>query len=301
MTDDGALIDLGPSETLAVTADTLIEGRHFPMGAEAGLAARKALRTNLSDLAAMGARPFGYVLNIVWPEERAASRIEAFAAGLALDQAEFGVRLLGGDTTRSPGPWTISVTAFGRRPSGLALRRSGVRAGDHLVATGHIGDACLGLKALQGAQLALAAELIEHLKRRSNLPEPRLQALPAMRRHASAAIDVSDGLLADARHLAVQSRLALELDLALMPVSQAAAAWLGTLNDEVAGRLELAAGGDDYELLLATADPAALIAELAEVQIPAIELGRFTSGPGTVSVYHEGRPITPQAWGFTHF
>ena len=299
--DDGALVDMDAGETLAVTTDTLIEGRHFPDGGDACLAAQKVLRVNLSDLAAMGARPFGYFLNVSWPEGGAGDRTAAFVEGLAADQARFGVRLLGGDTTRGPGPWMIAVTALGRRPAGVSLRRNAARTGDSLVATGTIGDAGLGLRALQGDMLGAQPGARRWLEQRSLRPTPRLDAVPAMRRHARAAIDVSDGLLADARHLAVNSRLRLDIALDAMAVSEAAAAWIATQDDEAAARLCLAASGDDYELLLATPRPEALIAELAEAGLQAGVIGRFSRGPGAVHLTFRSEPVAPERWGFTHF
>ena len=300
LADDGALIDLDPGETLAVTADTLIEGRHFPADGDPALAARKALRANLSDLAAMGAQPFGYLLNIIWPEAGVQSRADAMVAGLQADQDRFGIRLLGGDTTRGPGPWSLAVTMFGRRPAGVSLRRGGARAGDALVVAGVIGDAGLGLKSLQGGVLGLDSEACAMLERRSLLPEPCLGALPAMRRHAHAAIDVSDGLLADARHLAQTSKLALMIDLERVPHSMAALRWIAAQPDEAAARLELAAAGDDYALLMATPEPSILISELAAAGLAGAVAGRFDAGSG-VDVRFEGRGLSPEVWGFTHF
>ncbi|MCR9128260.1 MAG: thiamine-phosphate kinase [Alphaproteobacteria bacterium] len=299
--DDGALIDLDPGETLSVTTDTLIEGRHFPEGGDPELAARKALRVNLSDLAAMGARPFGYCLNIAWPGEGVSARPEPFVRGLLAEQQRYGVRLMGGDTTRGPGPWTIAVTAFGRRPAGLSLRRAGARPGDSLIVTGTVGDAVLGLEALQGGDLGLSRGDTAYLVARSLTPEPRLPALAAMRRHARAAIDVSDGLLADARHLATASDLRLDIDLGAVPASAPAQAWMAKQQDEATARLRLAAGGDDYELLLATAEPEALIAELARAGLPAALIGRFEKGAPQVTVRLGETELTPDDWGFTHF
>lgn len=299
--DDGALIDLDPGETLAVTTDTLIEGRHFPQGGDAGLAAQKALRVNLSDLAAMGARPFAYALNLVWPEGGERSATDAFVEGLAADQDRFAVRLIGGDTTSGPGPWTLAVTAFGRRPAGLALRRSAARPGDALVVTGTVGDAGLGLKVMSGEALGLSAKDCAWLTERSRRPSPRLEAINALRRHARAAIDVSDGLLADCRHLAEQSDLALTLDLAATPLSAPARRWLERQPDPAEASLAIGAAGDDYELLISTERPAALIDELGAAGLPAVQIGGFDEGEAHVDVQFKGVSLRPEAWGFTHF
>lgn len=301
LADDGALIDLDAGETLAVTTDTLIEGRHFPVSADPKLAAQKALRANLSDLAAMGATPSAYCLNVVWPQDGAGARVEPFISGLREDQEQYGICLIGGDTTRGSGPWVISITAFGRRPVGLNLRRSGARAGDVLIATGTIGDAALGLRALNGEPLGALEDESSYLVGRSLKPEPRLDAVQAMRRHAHAAIDVSDGLLADARHLAVQSGLRLALNLESIPLSAAARTWLESQPQQCQAFLALACGGDDYELLISTARGDALVAELAAVGVPAVEVGRFEPGSPGVQVRFQGEQVTPGVWGFTHF
>lgn len=300
LSDDGALVDLDPGETLAVTADTLIEGRHFPSGGDPALAAQKALRANLSDLAAMGAQPFGYLLSIIWPEDGVEARADGLIQGLQADQDRFGIRLIGGDTTRGPGPWSLAVTLLGRRPAGLSLRRGGARAGDHLVVVGVIGDAGLGLKSLQGEALGLDAEARQALEMRSLRPEPLLGAIPAMRRHAHAAIDVSDGLLADARHLAKTSNLALTIDLERTPHSMAALRWIAAQADEAGARLDLASAGDDYALLLASPEPSILISELAAAGLAGAVAGRFEAGSG-VEVRLEDRALVPERWGFTHF
>jgi thiamine-monophosphate kinase len=304
LTDDGAVLDLGPGERLAVTADTLIEGRHFPEGEDPALAARKALRVNLSDLAAMGAKPFAYTTNIVWPQEGFAKRAEGFVAGLAEDQERFGVRLIGGDTTSAAAPWTISITAFGRLPRGVSLRRSRAKAGDALIVTGTLGDAGIGLAAALG-RIHPEPSHADYLATRFQLPEPRLAIGVAARGLAHAAIDISDGLLSEASHIAVASGFQAVLDLDRMPLSKATQAWLDVQTDRGAGLLHLASSGDDYELLLASAPETApiLLSTCEGLGVPACVVGHLEreGRGGALRVTGDGRDLKPDRMGFTQF
>jgi len=305
LTDDGAVLDLGPGERLAVTADTLVEGRHFPKGEDPSLAARKALRANLSDLAAMGAKPFAYTAGVVWPREGFAERAGGFVAGLAEDQGRFGVRLIGGDTTSAEAPWTLSITAFGRLPVGRSLRRGRANAGDLLIVTGTIGDAGLGLAARQGRWTPTSPHHAVHLAKRFQLPEPRIGVGLAARRFANAAIDISDGLLSEARHIAEASGLSAIVDLDGMPLSDAAKAWLDTQTDRSTGLLKLASSGDDYELLLAVPEEhqAAFRTACDTLGVPAAVIGHLDStGQGAVlQVNARGQSLDPTRLGFTQF
>lgn len=303
LTDDGAVISPPPGCELAVTADTLIEGRHFPVGETPALAARKALRVNLSDLAAMGADPLAYMSCVVWPDEGRDARADGFADGLATEQAEFGLPLIGGDTTSCDGPWMISITAFGAVPRGRAVRRSGARPGDLIVVTGTIGDAWLGLEAHAGRLDELSARRRSALLKRLRLPTPRIALSAAVRDHAHAAIDVSDGLLADLRHVAEASGVRLELALDQTPLSRHALAWRESQPDPLAAQLALASGGDDYELALCVS-PGRLPALQAVCQakdVPLTVVGAVAAGAGEVCVRWRGETVTPDRWGFTHF
>lgn len=300
--DDAATISVSAGHDLVVTTDVLVEGRHFPFGEDPALAARKALRVNLSDLAAMGARPRAYLTSVVWPEDGFEARADGFVKGLEVDQACYGVTLIGGDTTSGPGPWTLAVTALGEAPTGAALRRTGARPGDALLVSGTIGDAGLGLQLTTGALTLADPAHVTHVLNRLRLPEPRIAAGQALRGLASAAIDVSDGLLADARHLAEASACGLEIELGDLPLSEAACGWLDKLEDAEAGRLALAAAGDDYELAFAA--PAhqvqACIEACAASGVSARPIGRFTAASG-IDVRIDGAPVVPERWGFTHF
>ena len=305
LTDDGAVLSPPDGCEWAITADTLIEGRHFPIDEDPALAARKALRVNLSDLAAMGADPYAYLACVVWPETGREARMTGFADGLALDQNAYGVHLAGGDTTASDGPWMISITAFGTLPKGQSVRRSAAQPGDVVLVTGTIGDAGLGLKTHQG-KYAPNAQDKAYLKRRFALPDPRCDLAPLVRSQAHAAIDISDGLLSDARHIAQASGVTLTLDLDDMPRSRAAERWLADQADRVAALLELASSGDDYELLLTLPEEqvSTFITSAQATGVPVSRLGKVESSgasKGALVVQAGDRTLSPSSFGFTHF
>ncbi len=219
--DDAAVISPPAGRDLVLAADALVEGVHFLPTDPPGLVARKLLRVNLSDLAAMGARPCGYLMTAAWPKGRAEAWIADFAAGLARDQEIFGIGLLGGDTTGTPGPLSLSLTAVGTTPSGRRLERGGARAGDSLYVSGTLGDGALGLRVLQGALDGLDTAERDWLIDRYRLPRPRLALGESLLAQglASAAIDVSDGLVADVGHLAAASGLAARIEAAAFSYS----------------------------------------------------------------------------------
>jgi thiamine-monophosphate kinase len=288
LTDDAAVISPPLGMDLIVTKDAMVEGVHTPRGEARDLFARKLLRTNLSDLAAMGAQPLGAFLAVVWPRAHASSEPEDFARGLDTDLRLFGLPLLGGDTVSSDGPLVASLTLLGVAPRGSAVRRSGARPGDLICVSGPIGDGGLGLAAVQGE----LEDTSGYLARRYRLPDPRLDLVEPLRAHASACLDISDGLIADARHIATASRVRLEIDLERVPVSDAGASWLAIQEDEAAARLRLATSGDDYELLLTAAPEAA-----GALGLPVI--GEVREGRG-VAVSYRGRSMAAGAGGWRH-
>ncbi|MEO6338668.1 MAG: thiamine-phosphate kinase [Caulobacteraceae bacterium] len=293
--DDAAAIPSRPGQDLIVTKDAVVEGVHFLAGDPPDLVARKLLRVNLSDLAAKGAEPYAYFLAVAWPPRWDEAMCARFADGLAEDQARYGIRLLGGDTVSTPGPFTASLTALGWTASGHMVRRSGAGAGDVLMVSGVIGDGALGLEAAKGGLDDLAPSLRDALASRYRLPNPRVDLIPALRAHASAAADVSDGLVADAGHIADASGLGFELDLGALPLSNAASAWLSVQADAIAARTRLATGGDDYEVVC-TAAPAAAEA-LTAAGFTAV--GRMTVKPGRQVIF-EGEPIATGSGGWRH-
>jgi thiamine-monophosphate kinase len=248
--DDAAVLRaLG--DDIVVTTDAIVEGVHFFASDPPDTIARKALRVNLSDLAAKGATPAGFVLTLALSSAEDAW-LAPFAHGLREDIELFGCPLLGGDTVSTPGPRMISITAFGRIPEGKTVHRSGAKPGDRVMVTGTIGDAALGLAILKGGAVATAlandAAAREMLVGRYRVPQPRNALATAVRDHAHAAMDVSDGLAGDLTKLCAASGVSAVIDVQSIPLSEAAAALLarGTIGIEA-----LIAGGDDYEVLCA--------------------------------------------------
>ncbi|MGH6963293.1 MAG: thiamine-phosphate kinase [Phenylobacterium sp.] len=242
--DDAAVVPQRPGFDLVITKDAVVEGVHFPEREAPDLVAKKLLRVNLSDLAAKAAEPFGCFLAVAWPKSFGPADREAFARGLGEDLQTYGVSLLGGDTVSTPGPFTLSLTALGWVPAGRMVRRAGAKAGDILAVSGTIGDGALGLLAVRGE----IEDPDGYLANRYRLPTPRLDLRSAVS-GASASADVSDGLVADAGHIAAVSGARLSLDLQRMPLSPAARRWLDAQPDRTAGLVKLATGGDDYELV----------------------------------------------------
>jgi thiamine-monophosphate kinase len=293
--DDAAVLPARPGFDVVVSEDAMVEGVHFLAGEEASIVARRLLRTSLSDLAAKAAEPFGYTLTVAWPPSRSWDDRLAFIRGLDEDGACFGVALMGGDTVSTPGPLVASATVFGWVPAGRMVRRSGARPGHQLVVCGPIGDGGLGLRAARGEIADPGGELA----RRYRLPEPWFELREALRAHAAAAADVSDGLIADAMHIAEASGCELTLDLATLPMSDAARAWVAGQPDLGRALLELAGGGDDYAIVCAAADGAALVRASAAAGVAAAVVGGFRPGSG-LDLRLEGRRLTPDRLGWRH-
>jgi thiamine-monophosphate kinase len=271
--DDGAVLPAPAGEDLVMVLDTLVAGRHFLANADPHSIAHRALAVNLSDLAAMGARPAWALLGLTLPEADDAF-LTAFAAGWRALAAAHGVALVGGDTTRGPLSLTVQLTGF--VPPGAALRRSGGQAGDHLYVSGSIGDAAAGLAVLQ-SRLYVDEAPGRALVARLEYPTPRVGLGLALRQIASACIDVSDGLAADAARLAAASGCGLELDLDALPLSPA----LRAVTTPAQAREFALQGGDDYELLFAV--PPARLAQLpplASVLGDITRIGQLEAVPG---------------------
>ncbi len=300
--DDAALLAPPAGAEIVLTADALVAGVHFLEEDPADLVARKLLRVNLSDLAAMGARPLGYLMTAALARPLDEAWVARFAQGLGEDQEAFGIALLGGDTTGTPGPTTLSLTALGAVPAGRALTRSGARAGDLVYLSGTLGDGALGLKAAQGALPDLPAEARATLIDRYRLPQPRLALGQALGEAglASAAIDVSDGLAADLGHILEASGLAGVVETADLPLSEAARA---ALAGDPALLPLLLTGGDDYELLFtAFPEQAAAIATLArDLSLPLTRIGRLETGEGLSLRDAEGAEVALDKAGWEHF
>lgn len=289
LTDDAAVLVPSPGTAFVVTTDALVAGVHFFPDDPPGSIAKKALRVNLSDLAAMGARPRCVFLATAFPAAFDKHWLNAFTQGLGEDLAAFGVALAGGDVVATPGPLTLSITAIGEIADGQALRRSGVRDGDVIAVTGTIGDAALGLDMQRAtAPEALAGEDRAWLLDRYRHPTPRIAAGQILVGRAHAAMDVSDGLLGDLRHLAEASKVDILIDTRRVPLSDAAGRWIALAPG---ARERVLTGGDDYELAFACAieEFAAIGESLAAVGVSVTAIGRAEVGEGRVYRYETGR------------
>ncbi|HYD98156.1 MAG TPA: thiamine-phosphate kinase [Alphaproteobacteria bacterium] len=292
LANDGAVLAAPPGQEIVVTTDAMVAGIHFLADDPPADIAAKLLRVNLSDLAAMGAAPLAYTLVTAIPASRDEAWLEAFAAALAADQAAFGIHLCGGDSVRVEGPDVLTVAAYGLVPAGRSLPRSGARPGDALYVSGTVGDAGLGYACLQGGLQAPAedrAALIGRLRR----PTPRLALGRALVGLATAALDVSDGLAADAGHIAAESGVGLEIEAERLPLSPAARRALAA---DPALLPRIVGFGDDYEICFTA--PPGLGPEIAGT--PIAEIGRVVAGSG-VRIFRDGRPVALDRAGWTHF
>ncbi len=293
--DDAALLDVPKDSDLAVAVDTIVAGRHFPEGSDARSIGHRALAVNLSDMAAMGAVPAWATLALTMPGADSAW-LEKFAAGF-LDLADaHSVALVGGDTTR--GPLTVSVQILGCVPRGSALRRAGGAPGDILAVSGTLGDAAAGLALRQGPAAAKLAPDAQQLLQRFDYPAPRVRLGQAARGIASAAMDLSDGLVGDLPKLAQASGVAAHVRIEALPLS---AALRNSVSPSQARDWALA-GGDDYELLLAV--PEKRFAELqgaaARLNLTLTPIGELRAGAG-VTWSLNGEEFAPQVSGYDHF
>lgn len=292
--DDAALIDVPSDRQLVVAKDALVAGIHFLPDDPAELVARKLLRVNLSDLAAMGAEPLAYLTVIARPADLPDAWLEDFVRGLARDQEAFGLHLVGGDTVSTTGPIVLSLTILGLVPRGEALRRDGARPGELVCVSGTLGDAAMGLRILRG--LAAPDELALPLIERYRTPQPRLALGRALRGLASAAIDVSDGLIADLGHVLRASGVGARIEAAVVPLSPAARALPGA-------RLGALSGGDDYELLFTIPPDREPLLETLSVRLnlPLTVIGRTRAEPGLEVVDERGAPVLLERPGWRHF
>lgn len=299
--DDAAVVPPRAGEDLVISADMIVEGVHFLSTDPLDLVAQKLLRVNLSDLAAKGAEAYAYFLTIAWPARFGRAEREAFVLGLRQAQDAYGLKLLGGDTVSTPGPLTASVTILGRAPHGGMVLRSNARAGDLVLVSGSIGDGWLGLQAALGKGEGMNGDARAAMLARYRLPQPRMVMFDLLRRRVHAAADVSDGLLADAGHIATASAVAMELDLDLIPLSAEGRDFVARSTDSIAARVALASGGDDYEIVLtaAAADAELVIAEAAQLKVPLTVIGRVVEGQG-VRVSFQGTQIRIANPGYQH-
>lgn len=294
LSDDAAILPPRPGHSLVLASDMLIENVHFLSTDTPAVMASRAFGANLSDLAAMGAEPAGYLLSISWPQSWSSAQRDAFIAGLSAAAGE--IPLIGGDTTSADMPLSLSITMLGFVPVGSALTRAGARPGDDVWVSGTIGDAGLGLDIARGK-----LDPQTHLLSRYQSPQARIGLGLALRGVASACIDVSDGLVADAGHIAQAGGIAIELEAAMMPLSTPALHWLENEGD--AGLKHLMTCGDDYELLFtAPHDRARDVLALSGQHGCEISwIGRVGEGEGVSVIAAEGDAMSFQSGGFTHF
>ncbi len=304
LADDAAAIAPPQGHDLVLKADAIIGGVHFFPDDAPDLVARKALRVNLSDLAAKGARPLGFLLSLALPDGVGESWLAPFSAGLKDDAEHYGCPLLGGDTDFTPGPVTISIAAFGTVPHGTMVRRGGAHAGDRVVVTGTIGDAALGLLVRRdaGTVTRWSLDLVQrdHLVDRYRLPQPRNALAEALRRHASGGMDVSDGLVGDLAKLCAASGVRAAIEAARVPLSPAARRAI----DAEPTLLETAlTGGDDFEVVatVAPADRDALMAAAAGAGVALTDIGVVAAGEGALFFGPDGKAMTFARPSFSHF
>ncbi len=302
--DDCATIVSPPGCELVVKTDPIVEGVHFLPGTAPEDIGWRALAVNVSDLAAKGANPVGYLMAMALPAAPARAWLKRFASGLQEAQLAFGCHLMGGDTDCRPGPLSLCITAFGSVPSGRMVRRGSARVGDQLFVTGTLGDAALGLALLKEPALAqwlgLGASQVASMTARFLRPQPRLGLRPLLLAHASAAMDLSDGLMKDCGRMCAASDVAAGLEAAALPLSDAVrkavaadAGWLKTA----------ASAGDDYEILAAV--PAAGVADFtakaAILDFPVARIGQIRQGAGVRMHQPDGADMTFERTGWDHF
>jgi thiamine-monophosphate kinase len=298
LTDDVALLPARAGHDLVATTDALVEGVHFLADDPSVSIAKKALRVNLSDLAAKGAEPAGYLLALSLPTQIDMAWLEGFARGLGEDQKTFAMPLLGGDTTATPGPLTLAITAMGYVPAGALICRAGAKPGDGVYVSGTIGDAGGGLALLTGEGGDIRGCQAGALIERYRLPSPRLALGQALRGVASAALDVSDGLIADLSHIAEISRVRIVVEAGRIPRSPALRALWGDTPDAI---VRAATAGDDYEIAF-SAPSEAMVMEAAErAGVAVTRIGGVVEGSGVVLLDSGGHEIAVSCAGFTHF
>jgi thiamine-monophosphate kinase len=303
LVDDAAILK-ARGEDIVVTTDAIVEGVHYLASDPPDTVARKALRTNLSDLAAKGASPAGFVLTLAL-RATDAHWLDPFARALGEDAKSFGCPLLGGDTVSTPGPVTISITAFGRVPEGKMVRRSGAKPGDRIMVSGTIGDAALGLDVLKNGPVAKALAgdpgASEALIARYRIPQPRNALATALRDHANGAMDVSDGLAGDLVKLCAASGVTAVIDTPSIPTSATAA---GLLSRGTVGIATLIAGGDDYEILCTVpeAKADAFIEAARQAGVAVTDIGTIMAGEGAPRFLdREGKELALTRLSYSHF
>jgi thiamine-monophosphate kinase len=300
LSDDAAFLTPPSGCDLVLKADAIVGGVHFFPDDAAHTIASKALRVNLSDLAAKGARPLGFLLSLAIPKDVGEDWLASFAEGLRGDAVLFGCPLFGGDTDRTPGPITISIAMFGSVPEGTMVRRAGAAPGDRVFVSGTIGDAALGVMVRGGKIGTLSEPHRKHLLSRYLLPQPRNALAETVRSHATAAMDVSDGFVGDFTKLCRVSDVSANIEVARIPISDAAKAVIAA---DPAILESAITGGDDYEIVCtvpsAKADSFRAAAKAAQVAVT--EVGEIKAGKGARFLDAKGHALTFKRASFSHF
>jgi thiamine-monophosphate kinase len=300
LADDAAFIKPPAGCDLVLKTDGIIGGVHFFADDAPQNVAGKALRVNLSDLAAKGAKPLGFLLSLALPADIGERWLTNFAEGLRSDAVLYGCPLFGGDTDRTPGPITVSIAMFGSVPEGSMVRRAGAKAGDRVFVSGTIGDATLGLAVRKGKDFKLPDPQRQHLLGRYLLPQPRNAIAEAVRTHASAAMDVSDGLAGDFAKLCRVSKVRAAIAAARVPLSDAAKAVIAADPAMLDAALT---GGDDYEIVCTVpahrADSFRSAALAAKVQVT--DIGEVEAGEGVQFLGGDGQALVFKRTAFSHF
>jgi len=304
--DDVAIWKTPKGLEVVISMDTLVEGVHFPDIKDGGKfdaqTAEKLIRVNISDLVAKGSDPVGYFLSLTLSEQVDEDALEDFCQGLASAQSRYGIKLWGGDTTRTKGKNVLTVTLVGTAPIGKTVLRAGAQIGDLVCVTGHIGDSYLGLKAVTNQMDGFGSQS-EYWENSYHLPDPPYALRSAIRKYATAALDISDGLLADAGHIADVSGVGMDIFLTTVPLSPASTRWaLGEANHQRA-RVELATGGDDYQVLMCVPERkiSALKKQATKVGIVLTVIGKITDGSGVKCRDSQGNEVAVSKSGYTHF
>ncbi|MEJ0076582.1 MAG: thiamine-phosphate kinase [Alphaproteobacteria bacterium] len=296
-TDDAAAITPPAGHDLVLKTDGLIAGVHFFPDDPAEGVGRKALRVNLSDLAAKGAAPLGFLLAIALPKDFSEEWLAGFVRGLGADADAYGCPLLGGDTDSTPGPISISVAAFGVVPNGTMVKRNGAKVGDHVFVSGTIGDAALGLRVRKGE----LADTTGYLVSRYRVPQPRTALAETLRAYASAAMDVSDGLVGDLTKLCAVSNVSADIEVVRVPRSEAAERALGSDCELI---VPILTGGEDYEVLCTVAPGrvASFQSAAAQAGVPVADIGPIVEGNVPPRFLNpEGQPLTFLQTAYSHF
>ncbi len=294
--DDVAVIPPHDGCDLVVSTDALVAGVHFFEHDPLDLVARKLMRVNLSDIICKGAVPYGYQLLTVWPRGTTYAEKQDFVRGLKIEQDRFHLDLFGGDTVSTFGPMVFSMTIFGKVPAGRALSRLGAKPGDKILISGYIGQAYMGLRALQGNLAGVSHNDVNEVITAYHLPEIRTDLSPAILQHARAAMDVSDGLLADADHMARANKLMIRLDLNKVPTSLAGRAAIAAGLSPV----DLVTGGDDYQILCAADEAGAKALVMAGFYEIGTCLGLSEDTPPGAELWADNRRIEVASKGYLH-